>query len=306
MPERVLTFESAGLTLSGTLRLPDGQGPFPAVLLVAGSGQVDRDENHKKLHINLFREIASYLAAREIATFRYDKRGVGASEGDFWAAGLYDNIADAGAALACLKAQDAIRPGSVFVMGHSEGSLISARLAAEKENVAGAILLSGTAQPGEDVLKWQARQVVQGLPGFTKALMKLFRVDPARSQQKVMDRIRASDKDWIRVQLFAKINAKWMREFMAHNPADDLARIEVPVLAIIGSKDIQVNPKGLERMKQLIPGECECHEVPGLSHLLRVDPKDPPSISTYKKQVRQPADQRVLDVVSRWLDAHVR
>ena len=92
--EQNISFLSDGLALSGTVTLPDLEGTYPGVVLIPGSGQVDRNENAKKLAINAFREIAAVLATKGIASLRYDKRGVGQSQGDFWKAGFYDNIDD--------------------------------------------------------------------------------------------------------------------------------------------------------------------------------------------------------------------
>ena len=101
--ERKITFQSSSLTLEGTLLLPGADRKYPAVLLLPGSGQVDRDENTSKLAINVMREIANNLASQGIATFRYDKRGVGASQGDYWTTGFHDRVSDAEVALAWLN-----------------------------------------------------------------------------------------------------------------------------------------------------------------------------------------------------------
>ncbi len=300
MVEREASFASASLRLEGTLAVPSGEGPFPGVLLVPGSGQVDRDENHKSLRLNVFPEIARHLAEHGIATLRYDKRGVGASEGDFWATGFYDNVSDASSALCFLQEQEDILLGRAFVCGHSEGALIATRLAAEGAGVAGIILLSGTAQPGEDVIRWQAGKVMKGMRGPIKWLIKLLRIDVIKTQQKQIDKIKRSSRDWYRTQIIAKVNAKWMREFMAYDPSEDLPRIRVPVLAVTGSKDIQVNPQDLRRMSELVREDFEWHEVPDVSHILRAEEGEP-SVSTYKKQARQPVDSRVLQLISDWL-----
>jgi len=121
-----------------------------------------------------------------------------------------------------------------------------------------------------------------------------------KSQQKQIDKIKRSSKDWYRVQFIVKINAKWMREFIAYNPAEDLARIRVPVLAITGSKDIQVNPRDLTRMSEIVQTDFEYQEVPNVSHILRIEEREP-SLSTYKKQARQPMDSRILHLILEWL-----
>jgi hypothetical protein len=111
-------------------------------------------------------------------------------------------------------------------------------------------------------------------------LIGLLRIDFLKSQRQALDKIKKSDKSRMRIQLVAKLNAKWFREFLAYDPAFDLGHITVPVLAITGSKDIQVNPEDLKIMAERGCSHFEAHEVPDVTHLLRADP-DEPSIATY-------------------------
>jgi len=298
--ERDVTFASGSLHLAGTLLLPASDGQWPAVLLIPGSGQVDRNENATKLHINAFRDIAVHLSEQGIATLRYDKRGVGASGGNFWDTGFFDNVTDAGAALGCLRSQKEVRSDKVLLLGHSEGALTATRLAATGVDVTGVILLAGPAQNGEDVLRWQAQQVIAGMRGFNRFVINLFHIDVRKAQKKQLDKIKKSTKNWYRVQFIAKLNAKWFREFMAYNPAGDLPKIQVPVLALTGSKDIQVDPGDLERMAGLVKAEFESHILPNITHILRAEPGQP-TLSTYKQQITQPVDQSVLQAISEWL-----
>ncbi len=300
MIERDVIFASGSLHLAGTLRLPAADGQWPAVLLVPGSGQVDRNENAAKLRINAFHDIAVHLSEQGIATLRYDKRGVGASEGNFWETGFFDNVTDAGAALGFLKSQKEIRADKVFLLGHSEGAMTSTRLAATGAGVTGVILLAGPARKGEDVLVWQCEQVVKGMRGFNNWLINLFHMDVRKSQQKQLDKIKNSNQNSYRVRGVVKLNAKWFREFMAYNPADDLPKIQVPVLALTGSKDIQVAPADLGQMAGLVKAEFESHLLPDITHLLRAEPGEP-TLSTYKQQIDQPVDKSVLLAVSEWL-----
>ena len=298
--EREVSFKSGPLTLAGTLRLPSAGGPWPSVLLVPGSGRIARDENAAKLRINAFRDIAVHLAAQGIASLRYDKRGMGASEGSFWDAGLFDNVTDADAALTCLKSQPEIRPDQVFLLGHSEGAIISTRLGGTGADVAGIILLAGPARKGEDVLAGQAEQMLKCVRGLNKWLIKLFRINIRKSQQKQLDKIKASTKNWYRLRLVVKINAKWFREFMAYNPAEEMPRIQAPVLALTGSKDIQVDPADLDVMAGLIKAQFESHVLPDITHLLRSEP-GAPTFFNYKKQIKQPVAPIVLHAISDWL-----
>ena len=304
MQEHEIKFKSDRLELAGTVALPDSGGPFPGLLFIAGSGQVDRNENHKKIRLNAFYDISHYLAQNGIASLRYDKRGVGQSDGDFWATGLYDNAQDAQAALQYLKQQKNIQPENIFILGHSEGAFIATKLAGGGAEVAGIILLAGGAQSGEAVLKWQVIQVTKGLKGINGWLIKILRINVSKAQEKQIDKIKQSTKDWYRQQLIAKINAKWLREFMAYDPASDLARITVPVLAITGSKDIQVDPADLERMAHIVKAPFELHLIQDMTHILRVEEGDS-TIAKCKDEIKKPIEPKVLEIIVHWLENRI-
>jgi alpha/beta superfamily hydrolase len=129
MNTKELTFQSQGYMLSGTLEVPTGSGSFPCVVMLVGSGQVDRDENHPKMITNTFSQIANYLSAQGFASFRFDKRGVGKSQGNYNASGFYDNRDDGIAALELVREQPEIDPTKIFVLGHSEGALLATSIA---------------------------------------------------------------------------------------------------------------------------------------------------------------------------------
>jgi pimeloyl-ACP methyl ester carboxylesterase len=301
--EQEVKFESGQFQLSGTLLIPETKSRRGIVLLLAGSGQTDRDDNAKQLQINALKYIAEYLCDLGFASYRYDKRGVGASEGNHWETGFYDHIQDAAAALDFLKAEPRLAGGPVFVLGHSEGALISTRLAATYPGLAGAILLAGSAQTGEEIMRWQAAKIAKGLKGVNAFIIKLFHVDVLKAQDKALRKIKASPKDSMRQGLVKKRNARWMREFMAYDPSMDMIKIQIPVLAITGSKDIQVNPADLSRMSGIVKGDLEYHEIPDMTHLLRPEAGEP-STSTYKEQVKRPLELRLLQFIGSWLDKH--
>jgi alpha-beta hydrolase superfamily lysophospholipase len=304
MQEHEIRFKSGEIDLAGTLALPSSNGPFPAVLFITGSGPIDRNENHKKLHLNIFDDISHYLAENGIASLRYDKRGTGDSQGDYWKTGFYDNSQDALAALQYLKLQNNIQKENIFILGHSEGALQAMRLTGAGTEVAGIILLAGGAQSGEAILKWQAIQIAKGLKGINGWFIKILHIDISKAQQKQIDRIKKSKQDYFRSQLVAKINAKWFREFMDYNPAEDLQRITVPVLAINGSKDIQIDSSDLDRMANLINAPFEPHLIPNMTHLLRIEEGDA-AISKYKKELKKPLEPMVLEIVLQWMQRRI-
>ena len=298
MQETDVTFPSAGLTLAGTLATPDGPGPFPAALLLAGSGPLDRDGNHKRMRLNVSHDLAVLLARAGWASLRFDKRGVGESEGDYLSAGFYDELADTEAAREWLLAQDGIGP--VVVIGHSVGASYAVEHAGRSAHIAGAVLLAVTAKTGEETLRWQARQIGDNLvPGPVKALMRLFGTDVLKQQDSAIAKLKATTSDTARIQL-SKVNARWMREFIAYDPLPALRATAVPLLAITGSKDVQVDPADLATVAETAP-HAAVLEVPDVDHILRFDAAEVSNPRHYGRQAKQPIDPRVTDTVLGWL-----
>ncbi len=294
-----ISFHSGVTKLVGTLTEPTPRDRGPIALLISGSGKIDRDSNMKRMPIDVMGQVAAHLEGAGVSSFRYDKRGVGASEGDFSTTGFHDNVTDAKAAIASLRDRLQVQERPMFVVGHSEGALIAAELVAADSTLAGAVLLAGTATSGEDVLRWQAEGLAKTLPKPVKLIMGLLRQDLAKTQGKRLAQIKASTDDVIRMQ-FVKVNAKWMREFMAHDPQETLRRIDLPLLAITGSKDVQVNPADVERIVELAGEDSSGHVLEDVTHLLRSD-DGPATVRTYKKQIKRPVDVRVLNMISTWI-----
>jgi pimeloyl-ACP methyl ester carboxylesterase len=228
---------------------------------------------------------------------RFDKRGVGASSGDYLRAGFYDEMGDAQAALDWLVSRPDV--STVVVIGHSVGASMASELAVRQESVDGIVLLSVTAQTGRCTLTWQAEQIAPTLPAPARALLRLMRTDVLRQQRKAIDRIMRTDGDVARVQ-GAKINARWMREFITYDPAPTLRRIRVPVLAMTGSKDVQVDPADVHVVADLAP-DVEAHVLEDVDHILRHEPREVSNVRRYRKQVAQPIDPAVERVLLDWL-----
>ncbi|NEK86714.1 alpha/beta hydrolase [Blastococcus saxobsidens] len=284
--------------LAATLTLPDAPLPAPAVLLASGSGPLDRDSNHRRARFDITRQLACALAEAGIASLRYDKRGVGGSPGDWRAAGLHDNVDDLAAALDLLQSRREVDGDRVVLAGHSEGAILATALAARGAPVAGLVLLAMSATPGEELLRWQARQIAPTLPAPVRFLLRLLRLDLEKKVAANHERIRATTTDVARIG-GARLNARWTREFMAHDPRQDLHRVAVPILAVTGAKDLQVKPDDLAVLAATAPGPVETHLVPDLTHTLRRQP-GPASLSAYRKELRSPVDAEVLGTVGDW------
>lgn len=295
-----ITFDSAGCALAATYL--EVTSPVAAAVLITGSGQTDRNSDVRLpfgqvLRSDITGAVAEALARARVATLRYDKRGVGASAGDFYAAGMDQRLADAGAALDWLAAR---QPGvPLLTAGHSEGAYHAARLAADDPRVAGVVLLAGSVRPGGDVLAWQTDQIASRLPVSARFVLKLMRTDAVSAQRKNQEKIMASAGDVIRVQ-GVKVAARWFRDFVRYDPGPVLARVSVPVLAITGGHDLQVPPSDIEAMGKLVHGPFEGHVVGDLSHMLRPDP-DCLGPRGYRRAGRGPVSAEVLTLITDWV-----
>ncbi|MFD7060010.1 alpha/beta hydrolase [Streptomyces sp. NPDC059906] len=302
MPETDLTVTADdGTSLAGTLSLPAGPGPHPAVLLLHGSGPLDREGNTPRLPLNLGRPLADALAAAGVATLRYDRRGAGATPGVWEESGFTDNRRDASAALRALAAHPDIRPDAVGVVGHSEGALHAMTLAARQE-VAAAVLLAGFAREGEAAFRWQAASVFGGM----SAPVRLLRRPLGALGERVLARVKRTRTDVARIAGL-RFNARWMREMLVHDTRDDLAAVPatVPVLAVTGDKDVQVPPADLDEIRRLVPGgDTEIHRVPDLTHVLRRD-TGRPTLRSYRRLLREPVDPELLALVATWLQTRL-
>jgi pimeloyl-ACP methyl ester carboxylesterase len=284
--------------LAGTLALPDGEGPAPAVVIASGSGPLDRDSNHKRARFDVGWALAHALTEAGFATYRYDKRGAGESPGDWRTVGFGDNVDDLDRALDAVRARPEVDADRVLLAGHSEGALLAAGVAARAAgDVAGVVLLSTSATPGEELLRWQARQIAPTLPAPVRGLLRLFRTDLEKKVVKNHARIKATTTDVARIG-GTKLNARWTREFMAHDPRTDLTRLRIPVLAITGAKDLQSKPDDLDEIASLVP-RATVQRVPDLTHTLRLQP-GAPSLAAYRKELREPVNPDVLAAVVRW------
>ncbi|MER7790398.1 alpha/beta fold hydrolase [Streptomyces sp. NPDC097640] len=283
-----------GTPLAGALTLPAASGPHPAVLLLHGSGPLDRDGNTRKLPMNLGQPLAAALAAEGIATLRYDRRGAGATPGIWRATGFTDICHDAAIALRALADHPSVRSDAIGVIGHSEGALHAMTLAA-RHDVRAVVLLAGYARPGEEALRWQARSIVHGMP----APVRLLRRPLGALGNWALARIKKSRTDVARIAGIP-VNARWMRENLVHDTRDDLSAIHAPVLAVTGGKDIQVDPADLDEIQRLVPGRAEVHRIPDLTHLLRRDPAHH-TLRSYRRLLRDPIDPDLLALITTWL-----
>jgi alpha/beta superfamily hydrolase len=298
MIETNVSIPIGDMSLAGTLATPDGEGPFPAALLVAGSGPLDRDGNHKRLPLALSKDLAMILNEAGSASLRFDKRGVGESNGDYLSTGFYDELADATSALKWLISQPTIT--RVVPVGHSAGALYAGEMSAAGNAPSGAVLLAYPTSTGEETLIWQASEIGESVPRWVKVLLKTFRTSIEKQQSKALTKLKNTSKDVVRIQ-GQRVNAKWMREFLAYDPKPVLRSTTSPLIAITGSKDVQVNPADIDTIEAITGDHATAVLVNDVDHILRTETAPVSNPKKYKKQITQPIDSRVVDTVVRWL-----
>lgn len=253
---REVTFanETDRLTLAGTLTLPDTDGPHPAVVLIGGSGPLDRDAEvfgHK-----LFLVLADHLTRQGIAVLRYDERGVGASEGTPWPAVSSEAFArDAAAGVRFLQVHPEIAADAIGLIGHSEGGIVAPLAHTAHTPVAFIGLLAAPSVPGDDVLEEQLAAIVaaQGLPdamvastrasqrALLDAAQRASTADTARAELRTALSAQGMSEAQVQAQI-EQLTSPWFSFFLTHDPQPVLAQLNVPVLALYGSVDLQVPP----------------------------------------------------------------
>ncbi len=305
MIEHDLHVQAHDNRLAGTLCLPTREGRFPVVLMAHGSGPLDRDENIKGQKLNVFNAVAHRLAASGIASVRFDKRGCGASEGDYYTAGHHDFVDDVVCWYDALQRAEFSRPGQVFLLGHSEGCLVAAHAVLRRPDVAGVVLLCPFVEPMEEILIRQARQIEResegkkGAAALVHALVSWFVGGPVASQQSLIRKVKASTTPSFRIG-FQRVPAKWFRELLDVDAAQVFGRVACPMLLVGGEKDLQCNPADVPAIAALAQGAVDHHVLAGLTHVLRRDDQ-PPTILGSGRLLDRPVDPELLEVIAEWL-----
>ena len=284
------------IKLAGTLTIPSGKGPFPAVILITGSGAQNRNEElmgHKP-----FMVIADYLTRNGIAVLRYDDRGVGKSQGIYATSTSADLATDAEAAFNFLKNNTSINLKSIGLVGHSEGGLIAPMVAASNPGVSFIISLAGPGVTGEQIILRQAQDIgsISGMTEdqikeSTETNKKLYTVlreekDNNKAEIKILEVYKEilekkgtlkDDTETAVNQLKVTFGAStytWFRYFISTDPAVFWKKVKCPVLALNGEKDLQVaadeNLPAIEKaMKSSGNKSVKTIELPGLNHLFQ-------------------------------------
>ena len=299
--------------LQGTLTLLEViEDKYPAMLVVAGSGEVDRDGNVSgfKFKLDTYKELAEFVTGLGFAVLRYDKRGVAKSEGSYLETGMWDLVDDIGACVQFLKEHPRVDPDRVILLGHSEGCLLISTYSAQNP-VSGIVLLAGAVETIEEALQRQRKLLYGELmskKGVKGWLFRLLKIDRKGEKQalSVMKKIRRTRKDVARIQ-FVKMNAKWLREHLEYNVREDLPKVTCPILAVTGSKDFQSDPNRLPELPGLAGGEATWEIIENMNYPLK-EANDAISITQVKAldkdSASKPLHPKLKEIISRWLIKH--
>ena len=279
------TNEKEGNTLTGTLTIPEGDGPFPAMVLVSGSGQQNRDEelmNHRPFWV-----IADYCALHGIAVLRYDDRGVGDSEGEVKNATSMDFSYDAEAAFDYLRNRKEINASKVGILGHSEGGIINFMVSARRPEVAFLVSLAGPSVNGIEVLKEQQAAILRA-SGMSEEMVQfsgnanaqMFDIIEASSSREEADSLlRNLLKGWgyneeLTEQTVGQLASPWMYYFLKYDPTEAIVKTTCPALLLNGSKDLQVvASQNLPAYEKIIAEHGKTNltlcELPDLNHFFQ-------------------------------------
>ena len=320
-----------GVRLAGTLTMPEKEGRYPAVILISGSGAQNRNEElmgHKP-----FLVLADYLTRHGIAVLRYDDRGVGGSTGNYPSATTKDLANDARAALTYLLGRKEIDKKHTGLLGHSEGGIIASMVAAGSREVSFIVLLAAPGVPGKEILIMQQKElakaagvsdsVINEIETMNRACYNivLSNNDEKEMKDKLFAYLKKSltrleskslapdvDIDEYAAMQVKQMTSPWMRFFLEYDPANALEKVKCPVLALDGSKDMQVNAAvNLKAIKEALEKagnkDVTVKELPGLNHLFQECKTGLPYEYSMIEQTFSPV---ALNIISDWISEHVK
>jgi alpha/beta superfamily hydrolase len=314
---------TANLTLAGTLTLPKVEKPAPAVLLIAGSGVVDRDETifgHKPFWV-----IADHLTKQGFVVLRFDKRGVGQSTGNYKNATTEDFAADALAGVEYLKTRKEVDAKQIGLIGHSEGGLIASMMAGKSDDVAFIALMAAPCVTGEVILCEQEvrisralgvaeEQILQQL-NFQKQILSVIKkesdLDKAEKQLREIitkqsnmlpEELQSESRTAMEAQM-ERCNTKWFRYYLTYDPTISLKHLKIPVLVINGERDSQVSSKqnlsvAAQSLEEAGNQNYTIIEFPKLNHFFQTC--ETGSVLEYGI-IEETIAPMVLDALSNWI-----
>jgi len=331
LEEKVIYYnKDKSIQYGATLTLPDTNKNVPAVILISGSGQQDRDETlfgHKPFWV-----IADHLSRNGIAVLRVDDRGVGETTGEVKNATSLDYADDVLVGLEYLKTHKGIDIDNIGLVGHSEGGVIAPLAAIQSKDVAFIVSLAGVGVKGSDLMTKQIRQgysklglneeEVNKIDSLTQMMMNFG--EKYTDEEELKFEFAKAMEEWLGRQpddFLLKVGFKgpngnhnidrmasnffspWMGYFLKYDPATVLNKIKIPVLALNGEKDIQVSAKenlaGFNRLLALAGNRnFKIVSLPNLNHLFQY--AETGEVSEYAS-IEETISPEVLGIITYWI-----
>jgi fermentation-respiration switch protein FrsA (DUF1100 family) len=293
--------KKAGIVLAGTFTLPKEEKDFPVMVLISGSGPQNRNE--EALTHRPFLVLSDYLTRQGIAVLRYDDRGVAESGGNYKTATLDDFASDAMAAVNYLQTRSDVNPSKIGLVGHSEGGTVAFLLASAHPEIACVVSMAGMALPGDSLLRMQRYLLsrAQGVPdeaiALNEQLIELItamidrypadyvaaHTDSLTEQfwitaKPLIERFRTASPDKLSDEVLRRsiqtglvqFSSPELRSLLQCDPSEALTKIQCPVFALNGEKDLQVPPDmNLNRIEARVKSLLKIKKYPGLNHLFQ-------------------------------------
>jgi pimeloyl-ACP methyl ester carboxylesterase len=319
-----------------TITKPMGKGPFPAVLLITGSGQQNRDEElfgHKP-----FAVIADFLTKRGYLVMRVDDRGVDKSTGDYINATTLDFAGDVNTSIDYLKTRSEVNKNKIVLIGHSEGAIIAPMVASKRKDIDAIVMMAGAGEKISKLMLEQSAAIIESVQPDTEMIRDFKRL--YKSMEDVV--LNAKDSDdaknkvtltldlWLKqvkpdmareigitsnetkdqyIASFTEMYTNpWLRYFLSMDPVPYLEHLSCKVLALGGSRDIQVIAKSnLAGIKQALTKSksktYEVKELPGLNHLFQ---HCKTCTSGEYGELTETIAPEALNMIGDWLDKNVK
>lgn len=283
--EKEVRFPSGEVELAGALVKPakakrNGGG----VVLLGGAGPVDRDGNTLDLRIDLLKVIAYRLAEAGFVVLRYDKRGVGRSEGNLAVTKLSGFVQDAEAAVERLRREEGVAPGQVSLVGHGEGGQVGMLVAARDERLRALLLLSVPADPLDRLLLRRFREEAR------RRRMPEEQIEAEiRRRREYFERIRSADGDWLQVHPGDRVFIGWLREHFRLEPLEAVTKVRCAIGVVQGMKDRFVPPDSAARFERALKAAEHKFEV------MRFENLDHTFMESEEGDIARLAEERPVD-----------
>ena len=285
------TYAAPTGSVYGSLTMPVTDNKVPVVLVIAGSGPTDRNGNQAQMKSNAYKLIADSLLKAGIACLRYDKRGIGESVAAAKSeeSTRFDDMADDAAGIIKMLKGDS-RFSKVYVLGHSEGSLVG-MIAAKKEPVSGFISLAGAGQRADKIIEQQlATQSKEG----------------AAVARVIMDSLvkgyKVRNVDTALMMLFRPSVQPYLTSWFTHDPQAEINKVAAPILILQGTTDIQVAVSEAEMLKKANP-KATLKLVRGMNHVLKQAPADrEQNVATYNNAAL-PLSAGLMEAILKFINA---